>query len=62
MLILQQGWTYVDTDGNRGNVTNNESVATLNKQVSGMQTKAPAKTTSTQQTPVKSAPRPTRQT
>jgi len=53
------GWTYVDTDGNRGNVTNNESVATLNKQVSGMQTKAPAKTTSTQQTPVKSAPRPT---
>jgi hypothetical protein len=53
------GWTYIDTSGNKGDVTNSESVANLNKQVSGNKPAATTPRTSTQtqtQQPVKKAP------
>jgi hypothetical protein len=51
------GWTYVDTSGNKGDVTNSESVANLNNQVSGNKPAATTPKTSTQtQQPVKKAP------
>ncbi len=53
------GWTYVDTSGNTGDVTNSESVTNLNNQVSGKKPAATTPKTSTQtqtQQPVKKAP------
>lgn len=56
------GWTYVDTSGNKGDVTNQESVANLNSQVSGKKpaaTNTPKPAGSSQPAPIKTQPRPT---